>query len=151
MPRRRRGGGSRDYPRTVRVNELLREIIADELERLDEPELEWISITGVEVNPELTSAEVFFSSLEGPESDAAVLEALGSQRVRLQRAIARQARLRRTPELRFAADVGVRSGQRVEELLSGLVVEDDPAATGDDGALDEADGAGGPQPGADPR
>ncbi|MEZ5262790.1 MAG: hypothetical protein R2755_13700 [Acidimicrobiales bacterium] len=39
MNRRRRSHGSsaRDYPRTARVNELLREIIGDELERIDDP------------------------------------------------------------------------------------------------------------------
>ena len=78
MNRRRRshGSSSRDYPRTARVNELLREIIGDELERIDDPRLEWISITGVQVNPELTSAAVYYSSLGGPESDPEVLAAL---------------------------------------------------------------------------
>lgn len=112
-----RGGSSRDYPRTARVNELLREIIGDELERLDDPQLEWVSITGVTVNPELTSAMVFFSSLDGAESDPAVLAALGDRRVRLQAAIARQARLRRTPELHFQPDTGIRDGLKVEEIL----------------------------------
>ena len=50
-------------------------------------------MTGIEVNPELTSAVVFYSSLGGAEADPVVLEALGERRVRLQGAIARQARL----------------------------------------------------------
>ena len=141
MNRRRRshGGGARHYPRTARVNELLREIIGDELERIDDPRLELVSVTGIEVNPELTSALVYYSSLGGAESDPVVLEALAERRVRLQAAIGRQARLRRTPELHFAPDPGVREGLRVEELLRELgplapdEPSDEPSDGGDDG------------------
>ncbi len=154
MNRRRRshGGGSRDFPRTARVNELLREIIGDELERIDDPRLEWVSITGVDTNPELTTATVFYSSLGGAESDPVVLEALAERRVRLQSAIGRQARLRRTPELHFGPDRGVREGLRVEALLRelGPLPDDDVAddVAGADPAAHE--GASGRDGGADP-
>lgn len=154
MNRRRRshGGGNRDFPRTARVNELLREIIGDELERIDDPRLEWVSITGVDTNPELTTAMVFYSSLGGAETDPVVLEALAERRVRLQSAIGRQARLRRTPELHFGPDRGVREGLRVEALLRelGPLPDDDVAddvAGADPGAHGGASGHDG---GADP-
>jgi ribosome-binding factor A len=143
MARRRHGGSPREYPRTARVNELVREIVAEELERIDDPRLEWVSVTGVRISPELSSGVVFFSSLAGPEGDAEVLEALSEHRVRLQAAIGRQARLRRTPELSFRADSGVRDGFRVEEILRDL----GPLAENDAEEPDEADGAsdvGGP-------
>lgn len=144
MNRRRRshGGSSRDFPRTARVNELLREILGDELERIDDPRLEWVSITGVDVNQELTSAGVFYSSLDGEESDPEVLSALAEHRVRLQSAIGRQARLRRTPELHFGFDTGVRDGLRVEQLLRDVGLGDDAegAAAGDPAAGDAAAG-----------
>jgi ribosome-binding factor A len=120
MSRRGASGGGRDYPRTARVNELLREIIADDLEAIDDERLELLTITGVEVDRDLRHAVVFYDSLQGEEGDAVVLEALGSHRVRLQASINRQARLRRTPELSFQPDPGVRSGQRIDELLRGL-------------------------------
>ncbi|MCC6438340.1 MAG: 30S ribosome-binding factor RbfA [Acidimicrobiales bacterium] len=130
MNRRRRSQGSstRHYPRTARVNELLREILGEELERIDDPRLELVSITGVVVNPELTSAMVYYSSLSGPDRDPEVLEALAERRVRLQAAIGKQARLRRTPELHFGADTGIREGWRVEEILKeiGPLPEDEP-------------------------
>jgi ribosome-binding factor A len=121
------------------VNELLREIIGDELERIDDPQLEWVSVTGVEVNPELTSARVFYSSLGGADTDPEVLAALGDRRVRLQAAIGRQARLRRTPELHFQPDSGVRDGWKVEALLREIGPLD-PTADGDG----EGEGADGP-------
>ena len=52
--------------------------------------------------------------------------------MRLQRAIGRQARLRRTPELAFRPDSGVREGLRVEELLRELDPSGGPVPGGDD-------------------
>jgi ribosome-binding factor A len=126
MARRRHSGGARDFPRTARVNELLREILGDELERIDDSRLEWVSVTAVDVNAELSGATVYYSSLGGEEADPEVLEALSEHRVRLQAAIGRQARMRRTPELHFRPDSGVRAGLRVEQLLAELSEDDGP-------------------------
>ena len=112
----------RRYPRTARLNELVREIVADALERLtvDDPELELLTVTHVEVEPDLRHATVFMSSL----SEAAD-QGLREIRPQLQAAIARQGRLKRTPQLSFAADPAVSSGLRVEEILRGLQQHDD--------------------------
>ncbi len=130
---------TREYPRTARVNELLREILAEELERIGDPRLEWVSITGVTVNQELSNATVFFSGLDGVDGDPLALEALSERRVRLQAAIGRQARLRRTPELHFQPDPGVRAGWRVEEILREIGPFED---TDEADEPDEADVAG---------
>jgi len=114
-PRRQRDQNPHRYPRTARVNELCREILGDELERLDDDRLELVTITHVAVDPDLRHARVDFSSLGQGEEAAA--EALAEHRVRLQAAIARQARLKRTPELRFAVDRVIEHGARIEELL----------------------------------
>jgi ribosome-binding factor A len=108
------------YPRTARLNELLREIVADELERLDDDRLELLAVTSVVVEPDLRHAVVYFDTLTGADADEAVLEALGEHRVRLQGAIAKQARLKRTPELRFEPDVVERGAERVEGILREL-------------------------------
>jgi ribosome-binding factor A len=105
----------RQYPRTARVNELLREILADELERIDDLRLGLATVTGVTVDGDLRHARVWLSSL-----DEAAAEALAEHRRRLQAAVGRQARLRRTPELSFSADPGVAAGARVDDILRGL-------------------------------
>jgi ribosome-binding factor A len=115
--RRGRQQGSRRYPRTLRVNEVLREVIAEELERLadEDVRLDLLTVTAVEADPDLRHATVLLASL--PED---AVEALAEHRVRLQGAIGRQVRLKRTPQLAFQRDPGVASGERVEEILREL-------------------------------
>lgn len=126
-PRRARMQTTRHYPRTLRVNELVREIAAEEIERLADERLELVAITSVEVETDLRHAVVWFDSLLGEATDEEVLEALGEARVGIQAAIARQARLKRTPTLTFKPDTGVRTGERVDEILRELPpVPDEP-------------------------
>jgi ribosome-binding factor A len=102
----------------------VREIVADELERIDDPRLELVAVTTVSVEPDLRHATVLFDSLRGEEGDEEVVSAFGEHRVRLQRAIASQARLKRTPELAFRVDEVVRRADRVEEILRRLPERD---------------------------
>ena len=116
-PRRRRAQAPRQYPRTARINELVREIAAEELERMDDERLDLVAITAVDVDPDLRQAVVWFDSLRGEAEDEAVLEAFGDARVALQAAIGRQARLKRTPTLSFKPDPAIRTAERVEEII----------------------------------
>jgi translation initiation factor IF-2 len=111
-----RGGGHR-YPRSARVGETLREIIADELVRIDDERLTFVTVTGIDVDDELNRAHVFFDSLEGEEGDPEIIEALSHHRVRLQGAIARQIRAKKTPILDFRPDVALRSAERIDDIL----------------------------------
>ncbi|HWC37049.1 MAG TPA: ribosome-binding factor A, partial [Acidimicrobiales bacterium] len=115
-----RRGGKRNrprYPRVARVNEVLREVVAGEIERLSDHDerLQLVTVTAVESEPDLRHATVFLSSLS---EDAR--EGLEQQRVRLQAAIGRQVRLKRTPLLAFSPDPGVAEGERVESILRRL-------------------------------
>jgi len=112
----RRGGGHR-YPRSARVGQTLREIIADDLVRIGDERLEFVTITQIEVDDELNRAHVMFDSLAGEEGDAAIIEALEEHRVRLQSSIARQIRAKKTPVLDFRPDDMIRSAERIDEIL----------------------------------
>ena len=131
MSQRRNRGGARQYPRTARLNELLREILAEELASLDDDRLQLITVTAVDVDADLRLATVFYDSLDGEEGDEEILAALEENRWRLKGAIARQARIKRTPELTFSPDLAVRQGARIEELLSTVVPSTADDAAGD--------------------
>lgn len=116
--------GNRRYSRLDRVNHALQEVLGDELELVDDDRLELVTVTGVRVAPDLRSAVVWFSALAAgePESVAAVL---AEHRPRLQGAVARQLRLKRTPELSFVPDPAIAAGTRVEDILRRLQNEGD--------------------------
>lgn len=113
-------GNAPRYPRTARLNELIREIVAEEIERIDDSRLELIAVTQVNVDRELHQAIVYYDSLTGPEADAEVEAALAEHRKRLQGAIGRQTRLKRTPQLVFRADDVARGAARIEGILRDL-------------------------------
>ena len=133
MSRRAGSGTARDYPRSARVNEILREVLADELERMQDIDerLGLLTVTAVQCEPDLRHALVLMSSLSEDEEAA-----LGEVRVRLQAAISRQVRMKRTPQLRFAADPAVAEGQKIEDILRHLPEShtDDADAEADGGA-----------------
>ncbi len=108
----------------ARVSELCREIIADELERIGDDRLPLVTVTHVEIDPDLRHGRVFYSSL-GPGEEL-VVEVLGEHRAHLQGAIARQARLKRTPELVFRLDPVIVTSARIEELLRHEAAANEP-------------------------
>lgn len=111
---------ARDYPRTARLNRLFQEILADELELIDDDRLEMVTIMSVDCEGDLRHATVYYDTLGGVDDDATVLAAFEEARHRLQGAIGRQARVKRTPELVFKPDEVARSAARLEEVLRSL-------------------------------
>jgi len=114
------------------VGELIREIVADELRRIDDDDLQYVTVTGVDVDRELFRASVFLSTLD---LDPADIEPIAKHSKRLRKAVASQARLRKTPELVFEIDPGLISGQRVDALLADQA---DPASVAEDEDSDNA-------------
>ncbi len=119
--RRQIQGGGRDQgsQRSSRLNELLREIIAEELNRIDDERLEWVSVTHVKTDRSLDRAVVSFTAALGSEEEeAALTDVFEEHRKRLQGAIGRQTTLRRTPPLTFEPDLHLRNASRIEDLLA---------------------------------
>lgn len=117
MARRRTNQTKRDFPRTARLAELLREILGDELKEIEDDRLDMVTITGVEVDNDLNRATVFFDTLEGGDADDAAIKAFLEVRGRLKVAIGKQAHVRKVPELGFRPDPGIRGGEQLEALL----------------------------------
>jgi len=121
---RRQSPNHRRYPRTARLNELIREILADELTTADDDRVAMITITEVRCEPDMRRAQVFFSSMVADDDqEADIVAALSESRHRLQTAIGRQARMKRTPELTFIADDTARTAARIEDILAVIADE----------------------------
>jgi len=116
-PRRSSKSRKHSYPRAARMSETVREVVADELMRIDDDRLAFVTVTAVDVDSEMNGGVVFYDSLQGSEGDEQIVEALNEHRKRLQRAIADQVHSRRTPVLQFKPDETIRAASRIEELL----------------------------------
>jgi ribosome-binding factor A len=108
----------RRYSRTLRVNEVVREVIADELERCSDPRLTMVTVTGVNVSPDLRHATVFYAALGRHDDD--IPAALRAAAPHLRGVLGEQVRLKYLPRLQFREDPAIEHGQRVEEILRGL-------------------------------
>jgi ribosome-binding factor A len=116
-PRRTQTASSHRYPRTARLNESLREVIAEELIKIDDERLSLVTITAIDVDSEMNRASVFYDSLAGEDGDEEIVEALAQYRVRIQSAVGRQVRAKKTPILTFRPDDAIRAAERIERIL----------------------------------
>ncbi len=124
--------GAAPSARSLRVNQVVRQVLAEEIERLADADerLRLVTITEVDTAPDLRHATVFLSSLTDDST-----EALVERRPQLQRALGRPVRMKRTPQLEFAVDPAVVAGSRVEDVLRRIrEQEGDPEATDDQGS-----------------
>ena len=133
----------RRHERTARLSETLREVIADELAKLDDDRLTMVTITAVDVDSEMNRGVVYFDSLQGVEGDEKIVEALGEYRKRLQHEIALQVKSRRTPVLQFKPDESMRAAARIDAVLR----EDAARRATHGGSGGAAPGSGGDAPG----
>lgn len=104
--------------RLKRTDELLREAIAEMiLTRIADPRVRFVSVTGVQISPELDTARVFVTVLGNPEEREKAMKGLKSAAPYLQSELNKRVRLRRMPKLRFIYDESVDRAFRIESAL----------------------------------
>jgi ribosome-binding factor A len=103
--------------RPERVSEEFREILAEEIPKLKDPRVGFVTVTRVEVTPDLRRAVVLYTVL-GEESDRrSTFAGLRSARSHLRSVLGHQVRMKFLPELEFREDQGPASAERIDELL----------------------------------
>jgi ribosome-binding factor A len=121
--------------RAARLNEQLKRELS-ELIRLQvrDPRVGSVIITGVDVAADLGSAKVFVRS-GGPQGDLeSSLEGLTAAAPFLRSELGRILHIRKIPELRFQRDRSLEHAQRIDQILSEVIVPErkSDAASGDD-------------------
>ena len=107
--------------RPERLAELLRELIAGSLaERVRDPRIGFVTVTGVEVTPDLGHARVRVSVMGTVEERARTLEGLESATGFLRAWVAGELHLRTSPELHFELDRGLEHALRIDQVLRDL-------------------------------
>ena len=104
--------------RADRIGDQLRVEISELLARqVHDPGIGFVTLTHVEVTPDLQHARVYYTSLGQPSARRQTARALERAAPFLRRQIAQRLRLRRMPEIHFTFDEGVEAQTRVEQLL----------------------------------
>jgi ribosome-binding factor A len=118
--------------RMRRVNESLRKVLADGVERLGDPSIGFVTVTGVRATSDFSQAVVYVSVLGGEKRRARSLAALERAHGVLQQRVASELRLRRTPQLIFQYDETVDRALRMSELIDQVVPASSQDQRGDE-------------------
>jgi len=106
--------------RQQRVSEEFREILAEEIQRLKDPRIGFVTVTGVRVSADLHVAWVSYSALGDAKAKASSKAALASASKHLRHELGRQVHLKVTPELRFEEDDTYETAGRIDRIIEGL-------------------------------
>ncbi|HVH50569.1 MAG TPA: 30S ribosome-binding factor RbfA [Gaiellaceae bacterium] len=111
--------------RMRRVNESVRQVLAEALPELKDPRIGLVTITGVDTTPDLRHATVYVSVLGSLRKQKATLQGLEAAHGMLQGKLARELRMKRTPHVTFEYDPSVERGVRMTQLIDELAPNDE--------------------------
>ena len=121
-----REGPAMTSPRIARLRELFKEETSAILQRnMRDPRIGFVSVTDVELSPDLRHARIFVSIYGNAEAKARTMEGLRSAEGFVRTELARRIRLRYTPEVTFRIDESIEQGDRVNRLLRQVTEERD--------------------------
>ncbi len=107
--------------RAERVGESIRQSVAAFLtSNVRDPRIGFVTVTGVAVTPDLSHARIRVSVMGTDEEKTRTLEGLASAARFLRAQLARELRLRTSPDLRFELDRGLEHAQQIERMLKEL-------------------------------
>src|SRR5512147_3009043 len=124
----------REIPRARRVAEQVQRTLAELLRReVRDPRLKPLTITHVRVSPDLTHAWVHYTMLSGDSHDPLQREILDEAARYLRGPLGRSLRLRLAPELHFQPDEELERGNRLDDLITQAVRDDQKRHVDEDG------------------
>ena len=112
-------------PRAQRVADQIQRELADLLRlHLKDPRVGMVTITAVDVSPDLTHAKVLFTHLAGAENAQATVVGLQHAAGYLRTELAHRLKLYSVPRLEFVYDDSIEAGIRLSKLIDEAVDED---------------------------
>lgn len=129
----RYAGGMPQGPRIARVGEEFREILAEEIPKLKDPRIGFVTVTGVKVTADLRRAWVYYTAFGDDKERASTRAGLRSAVPRLRGTIGKQVRLKYLPELEFEEDATLEQAARIDRLIARIDVGDERPEGEDDG------------------
>ncbi|HEX4518458.1 MAG TPA: 30S ribosome-binding factor RbfA [Gaiellaceae bacterium] len=106
-----------------RVNESVREVVAEAITGLGDSRIGIVTVTGVSVSPDLREARVYVSVFGGKKKRAAALSSLEHARNVVQAQLAKELHMKRTPHVTFEYDPTAERGVEMTKLIDDLAPE----------------------------
>ncbi len=107
--------------RAIRVGDLiLKEIAFLLLEKVKDPRVKGVTLTGIKLSDDLKSAKIYFSALGETEEIKKAGAGLQSACKFIKREIGKSMELRYVPHLEFIHDTSLANGSRMEKLFEQL-------------------------------
>ncbi|MDQ3677490.1 MAG: 30S ribosome-binding factor RbfA [Actinomycetota bacterium] len=108
-----------------RVDEAVRQVLSDAVAQdLQDPRIGFVTMTSVKTSPDLRHARVYVSVLGDEAQRRDTLAGLSSAHGALQRRLARELRMKRTPTLEFIYDDTTDRAMRLQEVIEREVGEE---------------------------
>ena len=106
--------------RRGRINDEMQKELAKVLRQVKDPRVSeaFISVTAVDVTPDLKFAKVYYSAMTGDKKEIA--KGLKSSAGYIRRQLAQNLNLRMTPELTFFEDHSIAHGAHISKLLNSI-------------------------------
>lgn len=115
----------REYPRKLRVNTQLQAELSQLIRsELSDPRVAGVTVTGVDVAPDMREAKVMVSLFGSDEQLKDALKGLGSAAGKLRSGLAKRMLMRTVPNLRFVPDLALRAGDQVSGLIRSVIEAD---------------------------
>jgi ribosome-binding factor A len=113
---------SPEFSRTRRVGELIQRDLANLIQReLNQPKLGMITISAVDVSPDLRHAKVYFTVIGEQCALSEVTKTLNHAAGVLRHELARRMTTRVTPDLHFVHDASIEYGNQLAALIDDAV------------------------------
>ena len=123
--RRRYAWAMPQGPRIERVGEEFREILAEEIPKLKDPRIGFVTVTGVKVTADLRRAWVYYTAFGDDKERASTRAGLRSAVPRLRGVIGKQVRMKFLPELAFEEDATLEEAATIDRLIARLNAGED--------------------------
>jgi ribosome-binding factor A len=121
-------------PRIERVGEEFREILAEEIPKLKDPRIGFVTVTGVKVTADLRRAWVYYTAFGDDKVRASTRAGLRSAVPRLRGVIGKQVRMKFLPELAFEEDATLEQAASIDRLITRLNAGDGAGGDAEEGS-----------------
>lgn len=111
------------YLRTAKVAEAIKEEVSIIISKLKDPRIKMVTITGVDVSPDLRNATIFISVIDFSKKES-TLNVLKKAKGYIKAELGKKLRMKYMPDLDFKWDESIEQGLKISKILNQMHEEE---------------------------